>query len=192
MFTSLDPSAIAVSVPFETALGLAVTNGFEGLDLPLDELADLAGRTSLDEVKARFSAAGVRPGGWGLPVDFRKGEETYRAGLRDLPRYAALAQGLGSPWCKTWILPYSDEFDFDANMQRHVERLRPVAQVLAEHGCRLGLEFVGPKTLRAGHAHEFIHTIEGALEMGERSGRGIQGSCSTRSTGIPRTGRPPT
>ncbi len=175
MFTSLNPGTVRLSIPFDEALRLARENGFAALDLPLGELLTLAEQTSVDEVKGRFAAAGLRPGGWGLPVDFRRDDETYRAGLQALPCQAGLAQALGSPWCSTWILPFSDELDFAANMERHVERLRPAAQILADHGCRLGLEFVGPKTLWDGHAHEFIHTIEGALDLGRRIGTGNVG-----------------
>ena len=42
--------------------------------------------------------------------------------------------------------------------------MRPAA-ILAEHGIRLGLEFLGPKTLRDGHPHAFIHTVQGMLEL---------------------------
>src|SRR5579871_690918 len=162
MFTSLNTGTLGFSAPFDEALGLARANGFAGLDLPLAALLTLADETSVDEVRNRFSAAGVRPGGWGLPVDFRGAEEAYRTGLAQLPRYAALAQALGSPWCATWILPFSDTVAYEENMAFHVERLRPVAEILARHGCRLGLEFVGPKTLRVGHQYEFISTIDGA------------------------------
>ena len=175
MFTSLSTGTLGFSAPLEEALGLARTNGFDGLDLSMGELQRLAGESSIQDVRDRFSAAGVRPGGWGLAVDFRTDDAAYQRGLADLPAQAALAQDLGSPWCSTWILPFSDELDYEANMRRHAERLRPVAQTLADHGCRLGLEFVGPKTLRAGRRHEFIHTIAGALELGERIGTGNTG-----------------
>jgi len=172
MFKSLSTGALSFSAPFDEALRLASTNGFAGLDLPLAELLQRAGDTSVQDIKDQFSAAGPRPGGWSLPVDFRGGDAAFQAGLGELPRYAALAQALGSPWCTTWILPYSDDRDYADNMWRHAERLRPVAHTLAEHGCRLGLEFVGPATLRAGHRYEFIHTIDGALELGEQLGTG--------------------
>jgi sugar phosphate isomerase/epimerase len=175
MFTSLSTGALGFSAPLDEALSLARTNGYEGLDLPLGELLKLAEQTSVRDVRERFHAAGLRPGGWGLPVDFRGDEETYRAGLAQLPRYAALAHELGSPWCATWILPYSDERDYAANMAHHVRLLQPVAQILANHGCRFGLEFVGPRTARAGHRYAFIHTIAGALELGERLGTGNTG-----------------
>jgi sugar phosphate isomerase/epimerase len=175
VFTSLNPHAIGFTVPFAEALELASTYGFEGLDLPIVELGELSGQTSLQEIKARFAEKHLRPGGWGLPVDFRHDEETYQAGLANMVSYAKIAQALGSPYCFTWILPASDELDYNANMELHVKRLRPVAQILADHGCRLGLEFVGPLTMRKGHKYEFISTIAGALELGDRLGTGNTG-----------------
>lgn len=170
MFTSLNPGTLAISAPFEETLELARTNSFAGLDLPLAELQQLARQTSVRAVAERFSQAGVRPGGWGLPVNFRADEETYQAGLAALPDYARLAQELGSPWCYTWIWPYSDDLDYAANLALHVARLRPIAEILADHGCRFGLEFVGPATMRSGHRYAFLHTIEGALDLAERVG----------------------
>src|ERR671937_27483 len=61
MFTSLNTGALGVSAPLDEALSLAHANGFEGLDLPVGELLQLAERTSLHEVRERFHAAGVRP-----------------------------------------------------------------------------------------------------------------------------------
>jgi sugar phosphate isomerase/epimerase len=175
MFKGLHPQAIGFSVPFDEALALAHTYGFAGLDLSFPELRRIVEQTSLQGVRERFQAAQLRPGGWALPTDFRGDEEKYQAGLAELPSYAAIAQGLGSPWCSTWILPFSDRLDYDANMEFHARRLRPIAQILAEHGCRFGLEFVGPKTMRDGHVHEFISTIKGALELGKQIGTGNTG-----------------
>lgn len=173
MFTSLSTGALKISAPFDEALALAAGNGFAGLDVSTAELLALAAQTSVQDLKDRFSAAGVRPGAWSLPVNVRGDEPAYRAGLQDLARHAALAQALGSPWCSTVVMPFSDELDFAANMERHVTRLRPVAQALADHECRLGLEFIGPVTLRAGHTHEFIYTMDGALDLGERIGSNV-------------------
>ncbi|GCE17079.1 sugar phosphate isomerase/epimerase family protein [Dictyobacter kobayashii] len=175
MFTSLDPGAIGISVSFEEALQLARSNGFEGLDLPLKELLTRARQTSVQEIKERLQEAQLRPGAWGLPVDFRGDEESYQAGLAQLPAYAELAQALGSSRCSTWILPFSDTRDYQANIEFHASRLRPVAQILADHGQRFGLEFVGPKTMRAGHRYEFISTIAGGLELGQQIGTGNTG-----------------
>ncbi len=175
MFKCLHPGAIGFSVPFDEALTLAHTYGFEGLDLPFPELLQITQQTSLPAVRERFQTAQLRPGSWGLPVNIYGDEEKYQAGLAQLPAYAAVSQGLGSTGCATWIMPFSDTLDYDANMEFHVNRLRPIARILADHGCRLGLEFVGPKTSRAGHKYEFVSTIAGALELGQHIGTGNTG-----------------
>lgn len=175
MFRSLNLGALSLSAPLDEALRLTQVGGFEGLDVTFPDLFEIVQQTSIQEVKNRFDEAGIRSGGWILPVDFRNSESIYAEGLANLPRYAALAQELGSPWCATWIIPFSDELDEKANMAFHIRRLRPIAQILADHGCYFGLEFLGPWTLRVGHRYPFISSIAGALELGDQLQTGNTG-----------------
>jgi sugar phosphate isomerase/epimerase len=73
----------------------------------------------------------------------------------------------------TWILPFSDDKPLEENRAFHIERFTPVAQVLADNGCSLGLEFIGPKTLREGHPYQFIHTMQAMLDMGAEIGPNV-------------------
>ncbi len=175
MFRSLNGAALGVSLPLDQMLTLGRAHGFEGLDVNMAELVELVAHTSVQNLQDRFSAAGVRPGAWGVPVDHRDDEAAYQAALRALPAAAALAQSLGTPGCAAVIRPFSDEREYDANLEFHVARLRPAARILADHGCRLGLEFIGPKTLREGHPYSFISTIDGALELAAQIGTGNVG-----------------
>jgi len=120
-------------------------------------------------VKERFDAAGIRPGAWGLPVDIRAGDAAFQDGLAALPRHAALARSLGTPWCSTWILPSPTSGTTPPIWSSTAPGLQPVARILADHGCRLGLEFIGPKTLRQGHAHDFITTSTACWSLRRRS-----------------------
>jgi sugar phosphate isomerase/epimerase len=60
-------------------------------------------------------------------------------------------------------------------MDLHLARLGPVAAELAEFGIKLGLEFVGPQSLRAGHKYEFISTLTQTLDLIDRLGYGNVG-----------------
>src|SRR6185437_569968 len=175
MFRSLNGPALGISLPLDQLLTLARVHGFEGLDVDMSELVELAARTSVQELQDRFGVAGVRPGAWGVPVDHLADEAAYQAALRALPGAAALAQSLGTPWCAVVVRPFSNEREYDANLEFHLTRLRPVARILADHGCRLGLEFIGPKTLREGRPYPFISTMDEALELGAQIGTGNVG-----------------
>jgi sugar phosphate isomerase/epimerase len=121
----------------------------------------------------KFRAAGVAPAVFGVPFEWRADEEGWRNGLERLPALAAAAQTLGCTRCATWIMPASDDREFDANLAFHIARFRPIAEILGEHGISLGLEFVGPKTLRARFVHPFIFNAEGMLEMADQIGPNV-------------------
>ena len=159
MYLNLAPGAVGIGgLNLEQQIALASETGFEGIDLPVGDAQVAADPAA---AKAKAEAAGLPFGGFGLPVDFR-GDE---AGLDALPRHAANAQAAGCTRCYTWIMPRHDELDYRANFTQHRDRLKPAAACLAEHGIGLGLEFVGPKTLRDGAKHTFIHTIDQMLEL---------------------------
>lgn len=166
MFANLNAAAIGVRASLPQTLEYARAHGFGGIDFSITEAAELAKTRGVDHVKDLFAQAGVRPGAFGLPVEFRRDEATWREGLDVLPGLAELAVALGCHRTATWLMPGSDERDFLENFRFHVARLKPAAEILAGHGIRLGLEFVGPKTLRARFKHRFIYTLEGMLALG--------------------------
>jgi len=165
LFTTLASSALGIRIPFERQLELASANGFGALDLPVGHLLALSSSSTVDQISQRFSTRDLRSGGWQLPFDFMAPKAEFARGLRRLSRVASLAGQLRSEWCFYWIEPTSDELSFAANTAKHVERLRPIADVLVENGCRIGLEPIGPQTLRLGHRYEFVHTISMALDL---------------------------
>lgn len=175
MYPNLNAGAIGVQATLAEVIDLASRYGFGGVDFSITEAAQLAAKSSVESVQELFREADVRPGLWGFPVDFRKDEATWRQGLDALPAQAELAQALGCFRTATWILPGHDDRNFQENFDFHLQRLRPAAEILADHGHRLGLEFVGPKTLRDTMRHEFIYNLEGMLELCQALGTGNVG-----------------
>lgn len=171
MYIGLSPGAIGVRVQsLEEAIEAARRHGFGGVEFGAEDVAARVDRDGVDAVRALFERAAVRPAGCGLPVDWRGEEAGWRSGVEALPRLARAASAIGCDRFSTWIMPCSNERAFDANWKFHVERFRPIAQALAQGGCRLGLEFIGPKTLRDSQRFPFVHTLGAMLRLAAEIG----------------------
>ncbi len=175
MFRNLNTGAIGIrGATLDDQLALAQEVGFGGIDFDIREVAALVDDEGLEAVRARFKRAGVLPGQWSLPVAWRD-DDRWREDLAALPRLAALGREIGCTRTATWCPPASDSHPFDENFAWHADRFGKIAETLAEYDCRLGIEFVGPQTLRAGRRYPFIHTLEGVMRLAEAIGTGNVG-----------------
>ncbi len=174
MYKALSPPAIGVRTGnLQQAIAAAQRGGFDGVEFNVREVADLVDAQGVDYVKALFADAGLQAAGWSLPVDWRGPEEQWRVGLDELPRLAHAAAAIGSPRTMTWIMPSSNDRPLEENRQFHIERFTPIARILADNGCRLGLEFIGTKTLRDSQKYPFIYRMEDMLAMGAEIGPNV-------------------
>lgn len=175
MFKNLSVGAIGIrEMALPEQIALAQQTGFAGIDFDIREAARLAEAHGVEYVRDLFAQAGVKPGQWGLPVAWNK-DDQWEADLAELPRLAAVGRALGCTRTATWCPPASDTRPFAENFAWHMARFRPIAQVLQDAGCRLGIEFIGPKTLRADRKYEFICTLDGMMELAAAIGTGNVG-----------------
>ncbi|TVR48431.1 MAG: sugar phosphate isomerase/epimerase [Puniceicoccaceae bacterium] len=174
MFASLNPGHIGVKAGFPEGLALAETHGFAGFDAQLQPLHEAVTREGAATVRQRFVDHGLRPGCWNLPyMPYRVSAEEHQDWLRKLPPLLASAAAVGAHRAGMWILPGSNDRTYDDNFAFHVERFQPVAKLLADHGIRLGLEFVGPLTSLRRFAHPFIHSLSPTLELARAIGPNV-------------------
>ena len=173
MFKNLNPGMIGIRASLSEAQEMAAQYGFDGVDIHIPDVYEMVRQASLDEVKDLFARTGRRPGNWGLPIEWYGTEQKWAEELAWLRTYASLARDIGACRTTTVIRPYSDERPFEENYAFHARRLKPVAEILGEYGCRFGLEFIGPKTLRQDKEHPFIYTMDGMLAFGRDLGPNV-------------------
>ena len=149
---------IGVSANQREAIELAARYGFESVGADGAYLASLAD-DQVAELKSFMKAKGVVFGAAGLPVEFRRDDARFEEGMKGLPKIAAGLQRAGVERVSTWLTPCHETLPYLRNFWQHAGRLRQVAQTLKDHGVRLGLEYVGPKTSWAGRRYTFIHTL---------------------------------
>jgi sugar phosphate isomerase/epimerase len=149
---------IGVSANQREAIELASRHGFESVGADGGYLASLSAE-QLAELKSFMASKNIVFGAAGLPLEFRRDEETFRSGLKQLPKFAGGLQRAGVDRAATWLMPCDDQLTYLQNFRQHAARLREAATVLKEHGVRLGLEYVGPKTSWINRRYAFIHTL---------------------------------
>ncbi len=175
MYPNLGIGALGHKASLTETLEYAQRHGFQGIDFSIGEVQELADKHGIGYVRDLFASKDVVPGVMGFPVDFRRDDATWQQGLDALPAQAKLAAELGCQRTATWIPPGHNERNFVENFKFHVDRLRPAAAILAEHGIAFGLEFIGPKTLRKSFKYRFIYTMDGMLALGAAIGTGNVG-----------------
>lgn len=169
MFISLNGSLIAGGkVGWPEMARLAARLGFPGVDVSLNPAMAAGARAT----KALLEHLQLKPGVIGFPVDFRQDEETFKKGMERLPAAAEFAAELGCPRMATWIRSSSETPKAELRAI-YLERFGMAAKVLARHGVRLGLEFLGPLHIRKQHPHEFIWRMMEMVEFASECGPNV-------------------
>ena len=154
----LTPGAIGVKADQSETIRLAAKYGFGSVAPNSGELAALDDK-GRDQLTALMKEQKIVWGAAGLTVEFRKDEEAFNNGLKELPKHAKALQQFGVTRVGTWLRPYHEELTYVQNFRQHARRLRECVKILNEHGLRFGMEHVGPKTLWASARYSFIHLM---------------------------------
>jgi len=149
---------------FPESVELAAKYGFEGVDPDAGYLASLDD-SGLHRLLDDLNKRSLKFGASGLPVEFRTDDSAFQSDLKKLPATAAVLQKAGIRRVNTWIMPCSNDLTYLQNFRQHAARLKACAQVLADHGQKLGLEYVAPRTLWRSQKHPFIHTLSEMKEL---------------------------
>ncbi len=168
MHLCLNRATCGGGLPLEEFLSISAEAGFPGADVDLN-FAQTHGATALRDL---YESKRLKYGAWGLPFDWRGEENKQAEGLAKLSAHAKLAAELKIDSCATWLMP-SSKLPFIETWNFHVSRLKPAAAILADHGLRLGLEFIGPYHLRRMHPHEFIYSPGAMLELADAIGPNV-------------------
>ena len=160
----LSCGALGIKANQREAIDLAAKYGFDVTDADGKYLGGLSGG-EVDELLGYMKARKV---GWamaGLPVEFRRDDAAFSDGMKIFPAYARGIERAGVRMVTTYVLPMSNNRPYQVNFKLHATRLREIARVVGDSGARLGVEYVGPKTLWAAQRYPFAHTMAEMREL---------------------------
>jgi sugar phosphate isomerase/epimerase len=164
MLLHLSCGSLGVKANQREAINYAAKYGFDAVDADIRYLMGLSD-SELQALLAEMKAMKVTWGLAGLPVDFRRDDASFADTLKAFPAQAAALRRAGVRRMTTWISPSSKERPYVQNFRIHSTRLREAARILNDNGLRLGLEYVGPRTLLVANRYPFIHSMAEAREL---------------------------
>jgi sugar phosphate isomerase/epimerase len=145
-------------------LDWAAKYGFESIEPPTTFLEGVS-ENDLREYRQQMKNKNFTWSAFDLPTDFRRSDAEFEQGMQSLPAFARTLQRAEVTRVTTWIMPGDRSLTYQASFRMNARRLREVARVLDDHGIRLGLEYVGPRTAWASNRYPFVHTLAEAREL---------------------------
>lgn len=162
MFKNLSPTDLGVSGRESEIIELALSHGFKGLDLDLNEFAEQVAAQGFDKASRLIKSARLKLGCFALPVRWQDESSAYQADLERLPALADVARQIGCRRATTTIAPGSDRV-YHENFEFHRHRLGELGDRLAECEIQLGVGFLAPAVCRGERAYPFVRTAEEML-----------------------------
>ena len=164
MKISLMPGTVWINVNTYKLLDLAIKNKFESIYTLINDLKKMSNMKLsdyLDKMVSNSISFDVSI----LPVDFSQTDSVFNNGIKVLKDYCKVMRKIDSVGFCRWIMPTSNNLTYLKNFKIHKERLKECAKIIGDNDMKLGLEFVGPKTLMARDQFSFIRTINELREL---------------------------
>ena len=161
---SLNPGSIGLKCNANELLDYAILYKFSSISPLLGDLIKFKDDDRKSYL-AKMESNDIKFDSCGLPIDFRSSDSKFEEGFQFLKKHTKTINSFNISSLVTWIMPTHKSLTYVQNFDQHQERLKKVASVLDEAGLKLGLEFVGPKTLMARDKYPFLHTIKGLREL---------------------------
>lgn len=165
MYKTLSPQELGISGRQSEIIELALTYGFRGLEIDMQEFAKRVQLQGMERARRFLDSAHLRVSGFELPIKWRGDESVYESELEKLEQIAGCAELLGVKSCYTMVMPATDMFPYHENFELHRRRLGGMAEALGKHGIRLGVGFLAAPPHRAGKSFQFIHEAEALVTL---------------------------
>ena len=160
----INPGNIGLEANQTELLDYAIQYKYQALMPYINDLQAFD-KSTLAAIAEKMQQHNISWGSTNLPLDFRQDKKTFKEGLSALPGAAATLERVGASRMNTWIMPTNNELSYRENFALHATRLKECAKIVGQKGVRLGLEYVGPKTLMARDKFSFIRSMKEVREL---------------------------
>jgi sugar phosphate isomerase/epimerase len=156
------------TLPLEERAALAQKHGYQGLDFSLGDIQSAGGPDAVKDILKRHNLEPSTVSGV-LGAQVIVPEEEWAPALAQVREKAQQAAAVGGTRTGT-VLPCRADDPKDQLWPLVVQRIKQLDQALDGTGVRLGMEFLGVKTLRLERPHPFVQSMAEFNTMLEEAG----------------------
>ncbi len=162
---SLNPGIIGVKANLAETLDYAIQYGYEAISPFTQEVMNDYSDQQLEAILEKMKSHNITFGSTNIPVDFRGDQAKFEEDFKGLEKYCEIMEKQGATRMNTWIISSHNELTYNENMRQHADRLGKCAEVMKEYGVRLGLEYLGMRTLLTMNRYPFISSMKEGKEL---------------------------
>jgi sugar phosphate isomerase/epimerase len=176
MYKNLNCDLLGISGRQSEIIELALTYGFRGIEIDMDDLVKRCQRSSFESASRFLASSKLKIAGFQAPIDLDDDEDTF---VNRLAKLHAVAEIAGRVEARTAILtipygtnrlPYPEYFDVIR------KRIDQVAEVFGKEGVRLALNFDVASPGDEEKQFKFVRDVEGFLA--------VTRACNSKNVGI--------
>ena len=160
MFKNLCPSSLGITGHQSEIIELALTYGFEGMNLDVAEFASRAKLHGMPYARRLIDSAKIRIGAFVLPIDWDTDDDLFAKDVKTLPQLAEAAVEVGCTRCLATLSPAGDKRPYHENFEFHRRRFADICKALEPSGVRFGVGFQAAEYLRKNQAFQFVHDFD--------------------------------
>ncbi|MBM4003384.1 MAG: sugar phosphate isomerase/epimerase [Planctomycetes bacterium] len=166
----LNASILGISGRQSELIELALTHGFKGLDIEIDDLRKRVQSQGFEQARRFLESAKLTVSSFEVPCQNDPHDADSPHDRQELEERFRIGAAMGASRCYTTILPASDELPYHQNFEFHRKKLRELAELAAGHGMQLGVGFLAAACHRAERAFQFIYQADQLMMLIKTTG----------------------
>jgi hypothetical protein len=165
VYKNLNATILGVSGRQSELIELAMTYGFQGLDIDAEDLVKRVQRSDFDRATRFLTSSKMKVSGFDLAIDLDADDTVFEKSLTLIPTTAEIA---GKLQARAGFLPLpaaTDRMAFPEFFEVISKRVERVAQIFEKNNLLLGLSFSTAEEHRQGKQYKFIQDVESFLAL---------------------------
>lgn len=161
---ALNPGLIGVKANLQEAIDYAIKYKYEAVSPYINETLKFTD-SQISDVVGKAQANKLDWDTTNIPVEYRQSKMKFNEDFKGLKKFVQTMEKMGATRLNTWIISSSRDLTYTENMKQTAYRLGECAKVMKDHGVRLGIEYLGMRTLLTAARYPFVCTLKECKEL---------------------------